>query len=370
MTSIAPEILQEIETKIQRVHALLHERRLDALWLRRTSSFAWATCGADAHINTASSDGIASLLVTLRDRYLVTNNIEIHRLEQEGHLAGQGWQLLVSPWFDPGDQFTKITAGLKVGSDLASSQMLDLSSETAWLRAQLTPAEGERFRKLGGLCAEAMLQAVQALKPGMTEYQVSGLLAAAFESRGVQLIVNLVACDERVLAFRHPLPTDKALKRYAMLVVCGRKWGLVCSLTRLVYFGSFPAALRAKIEATARIDAVLISATRPGARLSEIFEQAQGAYAEAGFPNEWHLHHQGGLAGYEPRELTVTPAALEAVLSGQAFAWNPSISGAKSEDTILVGDQGNEILTQIQGWPVVDVAIGDQTIQRPAVLEM
>ncbi|MDT8304742.1 MAG: hypothetical protein RRC07_02300 [Anaerolineae bacterium] len=38
---------------------------------------------------------------------------------------------------------------------------------------------------------------------------------------------------------------------------------------------------------------------------------------------------------------------------GQVFAWNPSIAGTKSEDTILAGESGNEILTAMDGWLTV-----------------
>ncbi len=88
-----------------------------------------------------------------------------------------------------------------------------------------------------------------------------------------------------------------------------------------------------------------------------------------GFPNEWQLHHQGGSAGYAPREVTATPSSTQPILAGQAFAWNPSITGVKSEDTILVGEHTNEVLTEMTDWPTIDVQIGDQIIKRPAILE-
>jgi Xaa-Pro aminopeptidase len=155
-----------------------------------------------------------------------------------------------------------------------------------------------------------------------------------------------------------------------MLIVCGRKWGLVCSITRLVYFGHLPAELRRKAEVVARIDAAYISTTRPGQTLDEIFRRATDVYHETGFPNEWQLHHQGGSAGYEPREFIATPTSTEKVTVGQAYAWNPSITGTKSEDTILVGPNGNEIMTEIPGWPMLPIAIDGQTILRPAILEI
>jgi hypothetical protein len=58
------------------------------------------------------------------------------------------------------------------------------------------------------------------------------------------------------------------------------------------------------------------------------------------------------------------------VAAGQAFAWNPSIQGTKSEDTILAGETQAEILTETAGWPLLPLAVDGQTIMRPAILEV
>jgi antitoxin VapB len=203
------------------------------------------------------------------------------------------------------------------------------------------------------------------VRPGQTEFEIAGLLAGETERRGVQAIGILIATDERIFNYRHPLPTAKKLERYAMLVLCGRKQGLVCSITRLVHFGRLPEEIMQKAQAVAQIDAAMLAATRPGRSLGEIFQIAMNGYARAGYPDEWRLHHQGGPAGYEPREYVARPGATEKVSVGQVYAWNPSIRGAKSEDTILVGESGNEILTAIPGWPIVKV---DGQMKRPAIL--
>jgi Xaa-Pro aminopeptidase len=366
--------MSELETILSQIQALLSERQLEALLLRRVSSFAWATGGAAAYVNTASTEATASLLITPHGRYVITNNIEAPRLEHEEQLAAQGWQFQVSAWHAPGDAIAELAAGFKLGADSPYPGATDLSDEIASLRSQLTPEAGERLRAVGQLCAEAMYGAVREVRPGQTEHQIAGRLALEAESRGVQAIVNLVATDERIYNFRHPLPTGKQLDRYALLVLCGRRHGLVCSVTRCVHFGRLPDELRDKAEAVARIDATLIEATRPGATLGEIFERGITAYAQVGFPDEWTRHHQGGPAGYEPRELLATPGSPARVTADQAYAWNPSISGAKSEDTILVtagAASGNEVLTAIPDWPSLTVTLDDgHTLERPAILEL
>lgn len=360
--------MSETSEKLKQLRDLAARHKLDAILLQQVSSIAWATSGASVYVNVARSKAEVSLLVSGTNQYLITNNIEAVRLEKEERLTAQGWDFYVTPWYEKENATQKLARGLKLGADSYFPGALDLSGEIARLRANLNPEEGQRFRNLGKLCADAMDAAARAIRPGYSEFTIAGLLAGEVERRGVQVTVNLIAADERIYQFRHPLPTDKKLDRYVMLVLCGRRWGLVCSLTRLVHFGRLPDDLLQIAQDVASVDAKLIAATRPGFTLGQIFKKAQQAYAEVGYADEWQLHHQGGPAGYEPREFLATPDSSDIVSSGQVYAWNPSITGYKSEDSVLIGEQGFEILTKIPGWPTIKVELADQIIERPGIL--
>lgn len=357
-----------IASKLQQVRALMSERKLDGILLQRTANFAWLTNGAASYVNIASSTGAASILVTPEDQYIITNAIEAPRLEAEEELAALGFRFLVGPWHEPHAETQALLGRLRLGSDAGCPGAEDVSAELAQMRLVLTPTEIAQFRQLGAACAQAMNEAIRQVRPGMTELDIAGLLSQATYAAGAVPIVNLIATDERIFRYRHPLPTDKKMERYAMLVLCGRQRGLVASITRLVHFGPLPDELRKKQDACARVDATFIARTRPGARLRDVFWAGAEAYAEAGFPGEWQHHHQGGPAGYEPREVIATPSAPHAVHIGQVYAWNPSITGVKSEDTILVGEQENEVLTAIPDWPMIPVEIGGKLLPRPAIL--
>lgn len=362
--------MTEFQRKEAQIRAFMERNGVEALLLQRVSSFAWATCGAASYVNTAATLGAASLLLTPDGRFLIADNIEATRLEQEEKLKLQGWEFKVGPWYEANQTITELSRGLALGADSAYPGAKNLAAELSRERANLTPEEGDKFRELGQTCAVAMDEAVHAVQPGLTEFEIAAILARAAEKRGAQAIVNLIATDERIFKFRHPLPTGKKLEKYAMLVLCGRRSGLVASITRLVHFGPLPDELKRKETAVAHIDAALIAATRPGAVLRDVFARGTAVYAQTGFPNEWQLHHQGGPAGFEPREFIVTPASTEVVAAGQAYAWNPSITGTKSEDSILVGEGENEIVTAVTGWPMLLVEVDGQTILRPRILEI
>ena len=360
--------MSEFEQKMSAAEALLRSQHLDALVLKRVSSVAWATCGAPTYVNTAQDTGVATLVIKPRERHLITSRIEAPRLEKEEGLVAQGWNFHVGNWYEADKALAQLTAGGHTGADVHLPGMADLADAVSAMRSQLLPEEEARVRDLGKLCAAAMNAAVMRVKPGMSEQEIAAGLAYETQARGAQAIVNLIATDERIYNYRHPLPTDKKLDKYAMVVLCGRKHGLVCSITRLIHFGPLPAELQRKMEAVALIDATFINATRPGTTLGEIFAKAQAQYAATGFADEWQLHHQGGPAAYEAREIIATPGMSGAVTAGQVFAWNPSVTGTKSEDTFLVGKDGNELLTVVDGWPTLTVEAEGVTIQRPAVL--
>jgi len=360
----------EFEIKLERARELIKKHNVDGLLLRRVSSFAWATCGAASYINTASSEGGSSLVITHDNHFLTTTNIEAPRLQKEEALEKQGWNFQISPWYDPTTSLDKVIEGLNLVTDVPYCGSKNIGDEISRLRSNLTELEIGKFRILSVLCAESMAAAVRLVKPGMSEFQIAAFLGEEAQMRGVQPIVNLIATDERIFHYRHPLPTEKKLNKYALLVLSGRKWGLVCSISRLVHFGAIPSSLQTRIEANIQVNAAFIANTFPGRTLGIILQEGIKAYAEVGFPDEWKLHHQGGVAGYEPREYLGKPGSIDKVFIGQAIAWNPSITGSKTEDTILVGENSNETLTRIPGWPEVSVKVPgiNREINCPQVL--
>ena len=103
--------------------------------------------------------------------------------------------------------------------------------------------------------------------------------------------------------------------------------------------------------------------------MAEIFAAGVKAYRDSGFPEEWRQHHQGGPTGYAGRYFKATPTEERKVIADSAFAWNPSITGTKSEDTILIaGKKEPEVISTTPGWPMVETVYKGIKISRPAIL--
>jgi Xaa-Pro aminopeptidase len=210
------------------------------------------------------------------------------------------------------------------------------------------------------------------LTPGTSERAAGAAVRAACERHDVAADVVLVGGEGRVRNYRHFTPTGDTLGRYALVSVTGTWKGLHASLTRTVAFDP-PAWLEERHRDCAAVEAAALAATRrvgcDSGTAGEVFAAITDAYEAAEVPDEWREHHQGGAAGYAGREWFVGPDCDAAVELPMAFAYNPTIQGAKSEDTVLVTDEGVEVLTRTGEWPTVTVeADGGETLERHGVL--
>jgi hypothetical protein len=123
-----------------------------------------------------------------------------------------------------------------------------------------------------------------------------------------------------------------------------------------------------KYEANVFIDCILMAHTRPGVPARDVLQKGIDAYQEKGYPEEWKLHHQGGSIGYTGRDYRVNFNAPDLIQENQAFTWNPSIAGTKSEDTILATSKGPEMITHPILYPTLSMTVEGISFKRPAIL--
>lgn len=359
----------EIREKERRARDLIEKKKLTALALSTQANFAWITCGASNHVPITTDIGCATALITPDRKFVVCDNIEAPRLNDE-EISGRGFELVHYPWHEGNlaEEIRRLVGPGEIGADIALPGSIPIESALAPYRYSLTPEEIERYRWVGRNAADCVNAVCRVLEPGMTELEIAAILDHAAVERGMIPNVTLIAADERIEKYRHPLPTDKPVERCAMVVLGARRWGLVVSTTRIVHFGQLPDDLKRKHSAVTAVDAVFILNTVPGADVADVFEKGVAEYAAQGFPEEWKLHHQGGPTGYKGRDFRASAVTHDTVRENQAFAWNPSITGTKSEDTIIARPSGPEILSHFEGWPMIEVEVSGKRLMRPDIL--
>ncbi|MCA1559939.1 MAG: M24 family metallopeptidase [Acidobacteria bacterium] len=360
----------ELDVKRERLARVAEEAGVQGVLLATHHNVAWITGGRSNRIDGSRDAGSARLLITPQGRRMVfANTIEMPRLIDEV-LAGLDYEPVEFPWTedqaDPGCAVTLALKALGPGAVVASDWPLPgatvIEGRIARARALLTSAEVGRYRALGRDAGIAIGSLCRTLVPGLEEREIARRAADALAAVGARGIVVLVGSDERLLRYRHPVATSTRWRNIVMVVVCAERDGLVAALSRIVCAGPVPDDLALRTRVAATVFGRLLDASRPGATAARLYAVAAEAYEAAGYPGEELRHHQGGAIGYRSREWVAHPRSSEVVEARQAFAWNPSLPGAKVEDTSLVLGDDLDVITTTPDWPVIPVEARGHTV--------
>jgi Xaa-Pro aminopeptidase len=356
----------EIAAKLQLMRNALSETQATGIRLRGTDWFAWATAGGSNTVLLAAETGVAEVLVTEAEAWILSDEIEAQRLQDEQlpqqnhHNLEESYKIYINPWAEFCDRESFVREATKDGiilSDRPTQAEFPLPKSLITHKQVMSPGELERYRQVGQLASCAMTEVLSVAQPTWTESQLAGAGAQALWAKGLQPLLILAAGERRLPLYRNPLPSQEAIQRQAMLVFCARGYGLMISLTRFVCFGSLSAQDQKLHQTVADIEAVALQKSQLGTPLSDIYNSLAQAYEQQGFGGAIREHHQGGTAGYQVRELIATPAISDRLAANMVLAWNPSLSGAKIEDTfVLKPDNTLENLSFDAKFPHLEIA--------------
>lgn len=338
----------EVAAKLEMLRALLRRRGEAGAALQARRNFAWLTAGGDNHVLEASEYGAATVLVTPTDAIVLTSVNEAPRIREE-ELVGVPFEVVALPWERP----EALGAEIRARVDGPVADDVSLEEDLRTIRMRLAAEEHSRLARLGARTSRAVTRTLASARVGDLETVIAQRLAMALAHDGILAPVILVASDHRIVRYRHPIPKPKPIKDSLMLVVGAEQGGLIVAMTRMVWLRGRPdpETLR-RFVATTRVHVAFQAATRAGATLADVLAAGIAEYAAVGYADEWRLHHQGGPIGYQGREAIATPTSHVVIEGGMALAWNPSITGTKAEDTMILHEDGShEIVTRDPDWP-------------------
>jgi Xaa-Pro aminopeptidase len=369
----------DLDDRVDRLDRFLAETGLEAVWFGAPNGFAWLT-GGDSVVARGGPSGVAVAGYDGDSVQCVTNNIEAERLATEElpeRVAIESYQ-----WYerDLGSvlaEHSPTPAGVDVHLDGASDQAGFERVDPARIRIPLTAGDVAAYRQLSRETAGAVESIARDVEPDDTEREVAAALRVALFNEGIEAPVVLVGGSRRAQEHRHYTPKDEPLGEYALLSVSAQRGGLHTSTTRCVAFDP-PAWLESRTRKAATVEAAAIDSTQRAGRsddpayetVGDVFGAIQDAYATVGFEGEWRHHHQGGAAGFAGREWKATPGSDRPIELPMGFAWNPTIQGAKSEDTVLIEDHSVDVLSATGTWPTITVEAPETgtEIERHAIL--
>jgi Xaa-Pro dipeptidase len=363
--------LEEVLLKEKRLHQLMDEEGLDGILLKKQPNFSWFTAGGCNRVGMATETGVTTLLVTRTARFVIANKIEMQRMLLEEELENLGFQPLEFEWYvdREAELVQSIVPNLsRVGADMEFAGTRPMDGNIKKLRYSLTANEVDRYRFLGEKLSIAFENVMLGIRPGDKECEIAGRFGPELWKDQIDLTGILVAADERISSYRHPLPTQKIVNRCVLASVNARYKGLITSLTRMVHFGQPAPKLANQFEQNLEIENRMIAATEIGKPMAAVFETALAGYRRSGFPQEWKLHHQGGSMGYYGRDIKVTSETKDTVQENQAFCWNPTITGTKTEDGFIATSRGPVMISHPVVFPQIEQQINGLLFVRPGML--
>lgn len=318
------------------LQALLARHEARGLLLDARADFAWLTVGGMNHVDAGSKAGAAPVLVTPeRGIVLAPVNESARMADEEVH--GLDLDVRSVPWW--------VGAAEEAASELAGGRFLgagDVAMELESMRTVLASPEHARMEWLAKVTTRSVAATLESIRGGEVEHEVAAELVGTLLGLGVRAPVVLVAADDRIVRYRHPLPTAKPVRGRLMVVVVAECWGLHVAHTQFRELDPGQPELERAARALRGVLEEMRDATVVGRTLGDVLEAARVGYAERGFEVEWTLHHQGGTIGYGPRERIAVPGDETAIRPGMAFAWNPSVTGLKVEETLYLDGDGRQ----------------------------
>jgi Xaa-Pro aminopeptidase len=363
---------EDVEEKHQRVREFLEATGQDAVVLGLADSVAWFTSGGDLAQMLGSDQSSILLFINRSSRAVIADNVQSCRVFEE-ELAGLGFQLKERPWYDDAHQvIAELCHNKRVTTDLGQTGYSHARRECDALfnlRRRLTALERQRLRELGRTVSLAVEATCRNFLPGEREADVAGHLAHRLIREGVVPVDLRVASDDRLARFRQPTFKASPIRNRATIAVTGRRHGLCASITRTVAFGKIEQEFREHHALATMVDATCIFFSRPNQVISEVYRRSKRIYEKFHHPHEWTLDYQGSLIGYSPREVMLRPESSLVLDQNMALSWSPSVGSARTEDTFLIDNRGYEIVTKMNDWPQIDVAVKGYVIPRPGILE-
>ncbi|MEE6274112.1 M24 family metallopeptidase [Georgenia sp. MJ206] len=313
------------------------------------------------HLDARSGGLPAVHVVTPRNEAARLVEVELAEVAYSGEMGVLTHEWNEGPW-------SVIDTDGRLGSDMPAAGVRSIAEDIARVRRALVAPQKLELAAVTARVTRIVEATARRARVGMTERVLAAETVEALVRDGLEPLVVLVGSGTDLDRFKHPLPRDVPIGGRFMVSVGARGAGVVTSVTRYGTFDGLTAREADEYRRLQEVEAVLLRSSTPGARLGAALDAGKAAYRTHGFPAEtWREHHQGGIAGFAPREVIAGGTDDPVLQEDMVVAWNPSASGWKVEDVALVSASGAHPLGQPgEGWPAHDVG----GVTRPGVLEI
>ena len=220
------------------------------------------------------------------------------------------------------------------------------------IRAVKTPEEVKRVRGATRITERAIEAALAEVHAGITEREIAKVFNIAVVKEGGTPLLTVIGCGEHS-ALGNVIPSDRKVQEGDIIrfdVGCRYKqYG--SDIARIAVLGTATTKQRSYYQAILEGENQALGLVRPGVTAGAVYQAALEAVRRAGIPH-YRRHHVGHGIGIEVYDFPLitpdNPMLLEAgmVLNIETPYYELGFGGLQVEDTLVVTEQGYELLTE------------------------
>ena len=348
--------MTEIEQRRRAVAARLGEQKVDALLVSSAANIRYLSdytgsnglmliTGSGSHFLTDPRYGLEAQKITCKVHVARGSLIlAASKLIKKKKLKRVG---LESAWVRLAD-YTRLKEELPLGYSLHA--VTPLIEEHRMIKS---PSEIERIRKSVQANSEAYSRTMRRVKVGVREQDLAAELEFQMRMLGAEKpsFDTIVAAGDRS-ALPHAHPTARRFQENELLLIdMGATLdGYASDMTRVAFAGVPPKRVRDLYRAVLEAQLTAVNAVRAGVPSGKVDKAAREVLKKHGLEREF-LHSTGhglGLEIHEPprigkKEKIKLQAGM--VITIEPGAYIDGFGGIRIEDTVLVTENGCEVLT-------------------------
>ncbi|MEZ6146804.1 MAG: hypothetical protein R3B91_15585 [Planctomycetaceae bacterium] len=364
---IDPDRADEVDRRHQRITEFLSSARYDALLLTLPHNFSWITAGGEG-TRPGSNEMVAAAFITPDARVILTGSVDSGHLFDQV-INGLGFQLKERPWHeDRGVLLEDLCRGRKVASDSGMFVTDNFEPHMVRFRVPLSEYDWPELRSLGRHVAHAVEATARTFAQGETEAEVAGQVAHRLLRQEIMPVRLQVMADGQGHRYRHWGYGSDRVERTCVISAVGRRKGLHVGVTRTVTFGSPTKFIEDTHHLAAIVQTTGMFFSQVGWTVADTWARVARIYEKFGAPDGWRQAEQAEGIGYALEEFPFVPNSRSRLRSGTPVFWHPSVRTASMGDTILVRDEGFELLTPSENWPELTIEVKGAHIRRPSIL--
>jgi len=287
-------------------------------------------------------------------------------LERE-NAEGRARQVRVVSWRDGTDPYRVLIDALGDADVLAvekehltlarlesieAGRVVDASPAMRSFRAVKEPAELELLAEAARLTDQATESILAELRPGLSEREVAGRLAALIQQSGASLAFAPLVQSGPNSALPHLGPSERRLTPgdLVLLDFGARHRGYNGDTTRMAVIGKPDAEQQRVHQAVLDAHDRAIEAIRAGTTCGEVDAAARESLERAGY-GERFIHRTGHGLGLDAHELpNLEPGSTVRLEAGNVVTVEPGVyvpgwGGVRIEDDVVVEPDGARVLT-------------------------